>query len=169
MIDNPSRWLRLPQSIKDLICARNAVRDHYRDVLVQKNIDACLEFTLDGKLVGDLGEAIAVEHFGIVLKPKGSTAGRDALAPDGRTVQIKSTGTGRGPAFRNTAERAVHLLFFEFDYESCSAELIFNGPEKIAFSYLPHNFAGQRSLTPHQIREADKKVHEDDRLRRILL
>ena len=79
------------------------VSTHYREVLRKRGGDVQLEFTLDGNLVGDLGEAIAVELFGIRLVEAKSTEGIDGCAPDGSTtVQVKATGTGRGPAFRRT-------------------------------------------------------------------
>ena len=49
----------LPLSIQKLIAARNELKAHY------SNVD--LSFTLDGNLVGDLGEAIAAELFGLRL------------------------------------------------------------------------------------------------------
>ena len=157
-------YFKLPPLVRDLIRARNVLRDHYRNVLKQNDSDSYLNFTLDGNLVGDLGEAIAVEYFGLVLEKRKSKVGIDGKAPDGRTVQVKATGTNRGPAFRNTMTRADHLLFFSINFESCQAELIFNGPEKIVRSYLPAQFTNQRSLTRQQIRLANSKVFESDRL-----
>ena len=161
-----SRDFRLPPLVLDLFPSRNALREYYRDILKLNDNEPCLNFTFDGKLVGDLGEAIAVEYFGLKLEG-GSKEGIDGIAPDGRTVQVKATGTNRGPAFRNTAEIANRLLFFKLDYESCRAELVFNGPERIAREYLPAHFEGQRSLTPNQIREADQQVPESDRLPKL--
>ena len=60
--------------------------------------------------------------------------GVDATAPDGRTVQIKATGTRRGPAFRCTGIRADHLLFLDMDFVEQSVEIIFNGPERVALA-----------------------------------
>ncbi len=49
----------LPPVIRELIVARNKVRDHYAS--------SGLSFTLDGNLVGDLGEALAADLFGLKL------------------------------------------------------------------------------------------------------
>jgi hypothetical protein len=46
------------------------------------------KFTLDGHLVGSIGEVVAAYMFGLDLMPA-STLGHDALAPDGRRVEIK--------------------------------------------------------------------------------
>jgi hypothetical protein len=150
------REFLLPPTIADLVQARNQLRAHYSS--------AGLKFTLEGNLVGDLGEAIAAELFQIRLVPARSTQGIDGYAPDGRTVQVKATGTGRGPAFRLVETRADHLLFFDLDFERARGTVVFNGPEHIATAALPRQFTGQRSLTPFQIRTADAGVAPNQRL-----
>jgi hypothetical protein len=158
----------LPPAIADLIKARNSVREHYRKILRDRGSDVQLKFTLDGNLVGDLGEAIAVELFGIRLVETKSTEGIDGYAPDRQTtVQIKATGTGRGPAFRQTETRAHHLLFFDLDFQNETGTVVYNGPEHIAFEFLPRGFENQRSLSAKQIRQADALVRDTDRLRRL--
>ncbi|MBX9453210.1 MAG: hypothetical protein KL801_15485 [Mesorhizobium sp.] len=153
------REFDLPPAIADLVAARNKLRDHYKAV--------GLKFTLDGNLIGDLGEAIAVELFGLRLVEARSTVGIDGRSPDGRTVQVKATGTGSGPAFRQTETKAQHLLFFDLDFERAKGLVVFNGPEHIAVAALPTVFSGQRSLTKGQIRAADARVADSDRLRRV--
>jgi len=158
----------LPPAIADLVSARNKQRTHYNALLKAQGSNAELKFTLDGNLVGDLGEAIAVELFGIQLLETKSTEGIDGYAPDGcTTVQVKATGTKRGPAFRHTETRADHLLFFELDLEKGVGEVVFNGPELYAVEFLPREFNGQRMLTRKQIRAADQHVMPEERLRRI--
>lgn len=158
----------LPPAIADLIQARNALRTHYMEILRSQGHQAELKFTLDGNLVGDIGEAIAVELFGIELVTTKSTEGYDGIAPDKETkVQVKATGTGRGPAFRNTEMHAHHLLFFELDFERAVGTVVFNGPEHYARSLLKDDFSGQRMLSASQIRRAAEKVRPDERLRRV--
>jgi len=48
------------------------------------------KFTLDGHLVGSIGEVVAAYMFGLNLM-LASTLGHDAKAPDGRQVEIKLT------------------------------------------------------------------------------
>ncbi|NVD29420.1 hypothetical protein HUO14_16095 [Parasphingorhabdus flavimaris] len=158
---------KLPGQISILLEARNQVRSYYEERLKIQGSDAKLKFTLDGNLVGDIGEAIAVELFGVKLVPGKSTEGIDGYSPDGRhTVQIKATGTGRGPAFRRTQTRADHLLFFELDFDRATGIVVYNGPERRALAYLPDVFQGQRSLTKNQIRAADSMVLDHERLNR---
>lgn len=157
----------LPTHIKNLVAARNSLKKHYDDSLDHDFGHTRLKFTFDGNFVGDLGEALAVEFFGVKLVDGSGHTAVDALTLDGKTVQIKATCTGRGPAFRNTVERADYLLFFELELDNCTGTVLYNGPEHIAFGRLPPAFTGQRSLTNKQIRSADKLVNQEDRLVRI--
>jgi hypothetical protein len=157
----------LPVVISDLVEARNKLRDHYAKILDSRDVDAKLEFTFDGNLVGDFGEAIAADLFGISLVKAKSTEGIDGYAQNGISVQVKATGTGRGPAFRATKIRAEHLIFFELDFTNGTGKIVYNGPERYAFAKLPAVFKGQRSLGRQQIRDADSLVKDDERLPRI--
>lgn len=166
MIMANNRTFKLPEAIAAMVLARNAVRDHYRQVLARQGSEVELAFTLDGNLVGDIGEALAVELFGVRLVETKATEGIDGFAPDGRTVQVKATGTGRGPAFRCTETRADHLLFFDLDLERGQGTVVFNGPEHYATQYLPAVFANQRMVSRSQIRRADMEVQPHERLAR---
>ncbi|MCZ4429514.1 hypothetical protein O3S81_07375 [Agrobacterium sp. SOY23] len=148
----------LPPVITDLVVTRNCLRDHYKS--------AALDFTLDGNLIGDIGEAVAAELFGLKLSPRNGT-GIDGLAPDGRSVQVKATGTGRGPAFRMVDTRADHLLFLVFDLENLKGEVVYNGPEDAVIKLLPENWVGQKTIPMTRIRQADAVVSDDMRLKRI--
>ena len=148
----------MPPVVKELVAARNRLREHYKS--------AGLKFTLDGNLVGDIGEAIAAELFGIKLVAANGT-GIDGHAADGRSVQVKATGTGRGPVFRHVDTRADHLLFFDIDFENLKGEVIFNGPEHIALTKMPEAWIGQRPVSKVQIRAADALVPIEDRLKRV--
>ena len=65
------------------------------------------KFTLDGHLVGSIGEVVAAYIFDLDLNPA-STLGHDARSQDGRNVEIKLTqGRGGGdPARARTSDRA---------------------------------------------------------------
>ncbi|MEH6719429.1 MAG: hypothetical protein V7704_11150 [Aurantimonas endophytica] len=149
------RTFRLPPAVEELVRARNRLREHYAS--------SGLRFTLDGNLLGDLGEAIAAEMFGMRIGGRGVT-GIDGVAPDGRTIQAKVTASRRGPAFRMVDTRADHLLFFDLDVEAATGSTVFNGPERVAIERLPGSWVGQRTLTAGQIRAADREVRDEDRL-----
>jgi hypothetical protein len=146
---------QLPEQIRPLIEARNALKERYLAV--------DLHFTLDGNLVGDLGEAVAAELFGVKLTGR-SNEGIDGYAVDGRSVQVKASGTRRGPAFRPTETRADHLLFFHFDYDGCAGEVVYNGPEEPVVRTLPAVWTGQRCVSVSMLRRLDDQVDHASRL-----
>lgn len=150
-----SRFFELPSYVAELALARNRLKDHYAST--------GLRFTLDGNLVGDIGEAVAAELFGLQLTGR-SNEGIDGYAPDGRSVQVKASGTGRGAAFRPVETSADYLLFFHFDIENCAGTVVFNGPENLVTRNLPEEWTGQRSVGVRAIRVADAEVLNSDRL-----
>ncbi|MFZ5726108.1 MAG: DUF6998 domain-containing protein [Pseudomonadota bacterium] len=145
----------LPPSVRKLVAARNELKDHFSDV--------DLHFTFDGNLVGDLGEAVAAELYGLKLTGR-SNEGVDGYAADGRSVQVKASGTARGAAFRLVETKADHLLFFHFNYDECFGEVIYNGPEEPVRKSLPETWAGQRSVSAATFRRLDALVSDADRL-----
>ncbi len=65
------------------------------------------KFTLDGHLVGSVGEVIAAYMFDLDLA-RASSQGHDAFAPDRRQVEIKLT-QGNSVAIRHEPEHLVVL------------------------------------------------------------
>jgi hypothetical protein len=121
--------ITLPGVVRDLWMAQQALARHYEIT--------GLKFTLDGRLVGDIAEAVALEHFELVLPPK-RTKGVDALTKTGKSVQVKATGSDRsGPAFTPGEGVADYLLFVRINFESCTAVVIYNGPESPVRALLP--------------------------------
>jgi hypothetical protein len=155
-----SNEFELPETLRGLVAARNALKDRY--------ISSGLTFTLDGNLVGDLGEAIAAELFGLRLDTR-SVEGTDGTAPNGWSVQVKASGTGRGPAFRNTRLAARHLLFFGLDFENLKGQVIYNGPEEPIRAILLQKatWTGQRQLSVSLIKKLDLGVASHERLARV--
>nr|WP_245446657.1 hypothetical protein [Neorhizobium sp. T25_27] len=100
---------------------------------------------------------MAAELFGLKLSARGGT-GIDGHAPDGRSVQVKATGTNRGPVFRMVDTRADHLLFLSFDFENLRGEVVYNGPEHTAIALLPDVWTEQRMISMTKIRLLGKTV-----------
>lgn len=147
-----------------MVNARNKVRDHYREVLGRGGHEVGLDFTLDGNLVGDIGESLAVEMFGIRLVDSKSHPGIDGYSRDGRTVQIKATGRGLGPAFRPVETRANHLLFFDLNFDECSGIVFYNGPEQPVVATLPATWVGQRAVSRKRLQSLQARLSEFERL-----
>lgn len=149
--------LKLPEVIKDLWTAQQALAKHYEAT--------GLKFTLDGRLVGDIAEALALDHFDLKPPPK-RQGGVDALTRSGQTVQVKATGNPTsGPAFTPGKGCAEYLLFFAIDFQANTASVIYNGPEAPVRALLPAaGWSGTKVLRlPDMVRLA-KTVAPCDRI-----
>jgi hypothetical protein len=152
---------RLPVEVRPLTVVRIAVRDYYR----RKGLN--LEFSFDGNLVGDFGEACAVEEYGMKLVKARSNAGFDGYTPDGkRTIQVKAKGPStKSIAFSYSEMHADHLLVLELDFDRGTGRAVYNGPEYYVRKYLPGEpWKGQKQVSLSRLRQAAAQVRDDERL-----
>jgi hypothetical protein len=148
--------LQLPPLVRDLWQAQQALVQHYSHT--------ALRFTLDGRLVGDIGEAVAMQYFDLIA-PATRTGGVDALTKSGRTVQVKASGDpASGPAFTPGKGIADYLLFFHLDLADGTATLVYNGPEAPVRAHLPATWSGTRSVSLRAIRALAAAVSTIDAL-----
>jgi hypothetical protein len=123
------------------------VRSLYRIVRKLEGLFPGRKFTLDGHLVGSIGEVLAAHHYGLELLPA-SAERHDARASDGRCVQIKAT-QARSIGLRSEPEV---LLVLQLRGDG-SAEEIFNGPGSLAWSHAGKMQSnGQRSIGVAKLR-----------------
>ncbi|MYN17031.1 hypothetical protein GTP81_09725 [Rugamonas sp. FT107W] len=149
--------LPLPAAIKDLWDAQQALVIHYSHT--------GLKFTLDGRLVGDIAEALALHHFDLLV-PKSRIKGVDALTKSGKTVQVKATGNpNSGPAFTPGQGRADHLLFFGIFFRAGIATVLYNGPESPVRELLPaKSWSGTKVLSLSEVRRLSSTIPMCDRI-----
>ncbi|RWQ37805.1 MAG: hypothetical protein EOS21_21435 [Mesorhizobium sp.] len=151
--------IKLPESVKALYAAHAAICQHFAHT--------GLTFTLDGKLVGDVGEAVVAEAFGITLCRQ-RTPGVDGHAADGRSVQIKATGRpNAGPAFTPGEGIADHLIFIRIDFAAGNAAVLYNGPEGPVRRLLPPKWSGTKVIPMSKVLATDAIVREEQRLSRV--
>ena len=104
-------------------------------------------FTLDGHLVGSIGEVMAAHRYGLTLK-RASFTGCDATVPDGRDVEVKAT-QGDRVALRC---RPSHLLVLHLDTKGGVAE-VYNGPGEIVWPHVGRQQSnGQRAISLARLR-----------------
>ena len=118
-------------------------------------------FTIDGRLVGDIGEIIAELEYELRLDKK-SRKGHDAIAMDGKNVQIKAT-FKESLTFRSIPERYLGFKLFE----NGSFEEIYNGPGNlIAERYAHRKGIGEDLLSfpIRELRELSKSVALNERV-----
>src|ERR1019366_3610490 len=84
-------------------------------------------FTIDGRLVGDIGEIIAAAEFDIVLDET-SRARHDGVSSDGKKIQIKATFQDH-LTFRLLPDYYLGLKLSR----NGSHEVIFNGPGQVIY------------------------------------
>jgi hypothetical protein len=89
-------------------------------------------FTIDGRLVGDIGEIIAAAEFDIELDDV-SQAVHDGRTSAGRAVQIKAT-FQNDLTFKTTPELYLGFKLFQDGRH----EVVFNGPGQIIFDHYGH-------------------------------
>ncbi|WP_155957859.1 DUF6998 domain-containing protein [Fodinicurvata sediminis] len=117
------------------------------------------KFTLDGHLVGSIGEVVAAYMFDLELMPA-SNFGYDAIAADGRQVELKLT-QGTVVGFRHQAEHIIVL------YRSSAGpvQVAYNGPgEQVwrAAGSMQRN--GARQISVKRLRSLDESLPENEKL-----
>ncbi len=124
------------------------------------------KFPLDGHLVGSIGEAAAETMFDIVLVPA-STAGHDAIAGDGRRVEVKATYGSSGVAVRRTSHTAATALIVLrlSRTPDTGHEVVFNGPLETALRAAGnYGSNGQARMGLSRLLDLDTTVRPEDRV-----
>lgn len=117
------------------------------------------KFTLDGHLVGSIGEVTAAYMFDLDLNPA-STLCHDARSRDGRNVEIKLT-QGSSVAIRHEPE---HLIVLHRPIGG-PIRVVFNGPGAVAWAAsgkMQKN--GQRPISLSRLSRLSHDVAEHKRL-----
>jgi hypothetical protein len=110
-------------------------------------------------LVGSIGEVLAAHHYGLKLLPA-STEGHDAMAEDGRLVQVKAT-QRTSIGLRSEPE---HLLVLRILPDGGSEEA-YNGPGRLAWdSAGKMQSNGQRPISLSRLAQLMSSIRESDRL-----
>lgn len=131
--------------------ARNELRQLHSD----------LKFTLDGNLVGDIGEAIAQEHFGLEPLPA-NTKGHDFRAADGRLVQVKTTQKQKGQVGLGLNKHSFeHLIVLQLT-ESGNYGVLYDGPGSLIDEARAHKKTP--SLSVKQLQQLQEQVPDTERL-----
>ena len=122
------------------------------------------KFTIDGHLIGSIGEVIVAEAFDLELL-KSSSPNVDAITKDNRKVQIKATQIDRvsfSKGLSHEAPQQVIVIHIEKDGEW---ELIYNGPGVNVYENLGKAQSnGQAQISLAKLRKLMLYVPEKDQL-----
>ena len=139
------------EALRQLYDARNALREHFDG----------LPFTLDGRMVGDIGEAIAVYKWGLTRLPEGSKT-HDVKTASGKHIQIKTTQQTRGSVGLGLHKQAFeHLIVIQIG-EDASYNVLYDGPG--SYVDVKRNGKKSASLSVNQLRELDGSVPASERV-----
>ena len=117
------------------------------------------KFTLDGHLVGSIGEVIAAYMFDLDLN-RASTMGHDSVAPDGRRVEIKLT-QRKSVGFRHEPEYAIIL----HRPKGSPVRVVYNGPGSPVWAAAgPMQKNGQRQIRIAKASSLNAQVSDRQRL-----
>ena len=125
------------------------------------------EFTMDGRLVGDIGEIVAEEDYKIDLYDKIVKDYDAETEVNKRKVQIKAT-YKENLTIKKTPELYLGLKL----YEDGRHEEIYNGPGKYIEEYFGHRKGYGKILIPLSIkkmREISKMIPESERIERRIV
>lgn len=143
-----------PKKIGEILKKLRSARDELRAAFPQ------MPFSLDGNLVGDIGEAIAISDLGLEkLKP--SSKLHDCKAKDGTLVQVKTTqqttpgkGVGLG-LIKKSFNHLIVIQLFQNGYE-----ILFDGPGTMIDKARAHKISPSLSVLQLKRLNADVKPKE---------
>jgi len=118
-------------------------------------------FTLDGHLLGSIGEVLAAHDYGLKLSPASSLS-HDAVTRGGRRVQIKVTQTRRV----SLSSEPQHLIVMHLD-EAGRHHEIYNGPGRLVWRHVGKRAKnGQCSISTAALVRLQKSVDPAKRIAR---
>lgn len=150
------------EEIKELLAITKKLKDKY--IHLNKN------FSLDGKLVGDIGEVLAAEKYGLQLLDENAEV-HDAVEKEtGRMVQIKSSFKGNSYFPYGDDRKPEYFLSIVIDEDGVITEL-FNGPGQ----FIVEHYIKARKIKPYKnhyytlsrgvLEELNKQVEEKDKIK----
>ena len=119
------------------------------------------EFTIDGRLVGDIGEVIAEIEYDITLY-ENLKVGHDGETSNGRKVQVKAT-------FKDSLTfKTIPDYYLGFKlFHNGRHEEIFNGPGQVIFECYRHRKGIGKELLSfpnEKLRNLSSQVEDCDRI-----
>lgn len=171
--------VRLPEAVEGAVMATLGsvqVRENGAPITVQEAVKQLLriveglqraytskKFTLDGRLVGDLGEVLVEGTYDVKLF-EGVKRHHDAETPDGRLVQIKAT---MQSALTFPADFVPkYYLGIQIHSDGNFTE-VFNGPGSIASEAVRNRKRPNTNLhtiTVSRLKQLNKKVQDRERI-----
>lgn len=140
---------------------KNALKHIFDGIRMLRETFPHRQFTIDGRLVGDIGEVVAEREYAMEIDEISQEA-HDGTADDGRRVQVKATFKD-SLTFKTVPDYYLGLKF----YEDGTFEEIYNGPGSVIAAAFGHRsgFGKQLLSFPNsRLRELSASVADTDRI-----
>jgi len=119
-----------------------------------------VNFSPAGSMIGTIGEVIAAARYGLELA-KSANEGFDAIAPDGRKVEVKTSTRKYGIFLLRVLSEPIpdlHLIALKLDKKG-RAETVYNGPASLAYKHCgPKQKANFYPIGEKTLRELQKSL-----------
>tara|TARA_R110000744_G_scaffold255225_2_gene370748 strand:+ start:12617 stop:13069 length:453 start_codon:yes stop_codon:yes gene_type:complete len=145
------------KEIQELLDITAALKERYKSKL---------DFSLDGRLVGDIGEALVSEMFDLEIYGGNKHKYDGYHRPTGKKVQIKSS-----MRYNFSYPFDVNLQHFIAVHiePNGTLEVIYNGPGKYINKFLKDNNRKSyrdiwTTITANHLRKLDNKLKDSERL-----
>jgi hypothetical protein len=148
---SPERIAKVGRLVRSLYAAVKELEEEFTD---EKR-----KFTLDGHLVGSIGEVVASYAYELDLYPP-SIKGHDAKTADGKEVQVKLTGGKTGVRLNALPEYLIVLQLRDYQFRE-----VYNGPGRQvwdACGAMAKN--GQRPIGLSKLVALNMQVQEKERI-----
>lgn len=145
--------MEIHQAVKDMLQIVKALQGAYPKK----------KFTLDGRLVGDLGEILVEEDYDLELY-EGLEKHHDGETTDGRRVQIKTT---MKDSLTFPVDHIPHYYIGIKVHSDGTYDEIFNGPGAIAWEAVKNRQPTKtnlHSITLSALRKLNEAVADGDRI-----
>ncbi len=147
--------ISIPDAVRQLLVIVERLRETYKS---QKK-----QFTLDGRLVGDIGEVLAESAYDIKLFAD-LQKHHDATRSDGRLVQIKAT--MKSSLTFPVDHIPLYYLGIQIRSDGSFNE-VFNGPGAVAWEAVKERSPTKtnlHSVSVSALKRLDAKVKPEDRI-----
>lgn len=149
------------QEIKQLLAITQKLRTHYKR-----------SFTLDGRLVGDIGEVLAAEKYGLKLYNENTSIYDGEELATGRKVQIKAS--FKNYSYFPYGETKLPDYFLSVNIlENGELEELYNGPGQFIVEHyikargLKHYKETFYTLSKGRLKELNAMVPEAEKIKMV--
>lgn len=144
---------------------RSLVKQLYQTVNELESMFPGRHFTLDGHIVGSLGECLVADAYSLELITA-SNKGYDAVTASGLQVEIKAT-QSHSVSFRSQPQHTIIIKILS----DGTFEEIYNGPGTLVWEQfkgkpLPSN--GQYQISLNKLRQLNQHVARSDRVSKVM-